>query len=34
MKDEDGYYYIDENGKKQRNDIQDYEDIMVIEQWH
>ena len=28
MKDEDGYYYIDENGKKQRNDIQDYDDIM------
>ena len=27
MKDEDGYYYIDENGKKQRNDIQDYDDI-------
>jgi hypothetical protein len=27
-KEEDGYYYIDENGKKQRNDIQDYEDIM------
>ena len=28
MKDEDGYYYIDENGKKQRNDIQDYDDII------
>ena len=25
---EDGYYYIDENGKKQRNDIQDYDDIL------
>lgn len=31
MKDEDGYYYIDENGKKQRNDIQEYNDIMVEE---
>jgi len=28
MKDENGYYYIDENGKKQRNDIQDYDDII------
>jgi len=31
MKDEDGYYYIDEDGKKQRNDIQAYDDIMVDE---
>jgi len=31
MKYEDVYYYIDENGKKQLNDIQDYDDIMVDE---
>ena len=31
MKDKDSYYYIDENGKKQRNDIQDYDDIMEFE---
>ena len=30
MKDEDGYYYIDENGKKQCNDIQNYDDIMEV----
>jgi len=31
MKDEDGYYYIDENGKKQRNEIQEYDDILEFE---
>jgi len=28
MKDEDGYFYIDENGKKCRNEIQEYEDCL------
>ena len=31
MKDEDGYFYFDDNGKKIRNDIQDYDDCLEDE---